>query len=170
MPGIRLHPNYHGYKLDDQRFIRLLAEAYKRKLRVQIVCWLDNAQHYYLQRLTPVVEISPLIAAARQFSELRLVLANAIYTSKNKDTLIHELAALPNVTFDFGRMAEATGVDQLVRNVKVDRVVLGSGAPLSPVEPVVVSLQKASLQEGDKIAIRGSNAQRLTQDSWERSE
>jgi predicted TIM-barrel fold metal-dependent hydrolase len=169
MPGIRLHPNYHGYTLDDPRFTRLLAEAHKRSLLVQIVCWLDSEQHSYLHGLMHV-EISPLIAAARKFSELRFVLANAIYTLKNKDTLIHELAALPNIAFDFGRMAEAAGVGQLVRNVKVDRVVLGSGAPLRPVEPAIAAVQKAPLQESDKTAIRAGNARRLIRDSSLRSE
>jgi predicted TIM-barrel fold metal-dependent hydrolase len=169
MPGIRLHPNFHGYTLDDPRFTRLLAEAHKRSLLVQIVCWLDSEQHSYVHGLMHV-EISPLIAAARTFSELRFILANAIYTLKNKDTLIHELAALPNIAFDFGRMAEAAGVGHLVRNVKVDRVVLGSGAPLRPVEQAVAAVQKAPLQESDKAAIRAGNARRLIRDSLLRSE
>ena len=41
-PGIRVHPTYHGYSLDDSRFAKLLKLAASANLFVQLVAELEE--------------------------------------------------------------------------------------------------------------------------------
>src|SRR5262249_32622520 len=42
MPGIRLHPDFHGYTLADSRFARLVDLATRRRLVIQVALGMDD--------------------------------------------------------------------------------------------------------------------------------
>jgi hypothetical protein len=77
MRGIRLHPNYHGYSLDDERFSRLLELAASRKLIVQLVARLPEVRRPYLRGLETEVDLAPLPEALRRVPDVQVSVLRA---------------------------------------------------------------------------------------------
>jgi predicted TIM-barrel fold metal-dependent hydrolase len=159
MPGIRLHPNYHGYKLDDPDFRRLAQMAAKRGLLVQLALVMEDERMMHpLLRVEPV-DTAPLVDLVKQIPGLRLVLLNALRTLRAKPLL--DLIAAGEVYVEIAMLEGVGGIANLLAQVPVHRVLFGSHAPLFYFEAALLKLKESPLTDQQRRALRIDNARRL---------
>lgn len=159
MSGIRVHPNYHGCKLDQPEFARLLRLAADRRLIVQLALVMEDERMMHpLLRVEPV-DVTPLASLVRQTPGLRLVLLNALRTLRGQP--LRELIAAGEVCVEISMLEGVGGVANLLTEVPVNRVLFGSHAPLFYFESSLLKLKESPLTEEQLRAIRLENAQRF---------
>ena len=159
MPGIRLHPNYHGYRLDDPAFRELLKLATARKLIVQLaLCMEDERTQHSLMRV-PLVDFTPLAGLVQGEPQLRLVILNCYPTLPVEK--LQRLSSAGEVYFDFAMVERIGAVARLAGQVSFPRVLFGSNYPLYYFESALLKVQESGLTETQTKAVFEDNARRL---------
>jgi hypothetical protein len=158
MPGIRLHPNYHRYPLDDPKFAKLLDLAGARKLMVQLVVSMEDERTQHPLMQAPNVDVKPLPALLKSRPSLRVILLN--WSRGVKADQAQKLASAGQVFFDIATVESVGGVANLLKGLPADRLVFGSYAPFFYFESALLKLKESPLSEGQLAAIRAGNAQR----------
>jgi len=157
--GFRLHPNYHGYRLDDPCVARILKLAAERRLIVQIALVMEDERMMHpLLRVDPA-DPAPLAELARQTPDLRLVLINALRTVRGES--LRSLVAPGNVWVEISMLEGVGGLTSLIEQVPAERILLGSHAPLYYFEAAELKLRESPLTPEQLRAIRHGNARRL---------
>ncbi len=159
MPGLRLHPNYHGYTLDDPRFAELLSLAADRGLIVQLVLSMEDERTQHALHLVPHVDPKPLAGVIAKLPKLRLVLLNAFRSLPVLKAA--EVAKAGQVWFDIAMLESVAGIAKLIEQVSPERVLFGSHSPLFYFESAELKLVESGLPEPILKQIRSSNAERL---------
>lgn len=159
MPGIRLHPNYHGYKLDDPDFARLLRLAADRRLIVQLTLAMEDERAMHPLLHVEPVNPAPLADLVKGIPGIRLVLLNALRTLRGEP--LRKLLAAGEVYVEVATLEGVGGVARLLEQVPMQRVLFGSHAPFFYFESAFLKLQESSLSQPQLNAIRRENAQRL---------
>lgn len=133
MPGVRLHPIYHGYELGDARLNELLTITAATNLIVQLVVWLDDTTHRWLAPTQRAKELKPNLSEEvlaqwkSQILPLRLVIVGAdIVDVPSWKDLISQRA----VYFDTTRVQKPNQLSELLKLVTAERVLFGSAGPL----------------------------------------
>ncbi|MEZ5401105.1 MAG: amidohydrolase family protein [Bryobacteraceae bacterium] len=154
MMGLRLHPDFHGYKLGDPPARELFAFAAERRMLLQIACTIedDRTQHPAL-RVTPI-NLAPLAAIVRDTPELRIQLLNA---RSVKPDLVRELAATGRVYMDFAMIEGVHGPARLSKDIGSERIVFGSYFPFYYFEAAALKVKESALD----AAVLTANAKRL---------
>jgi predicted TIM-barrel fold metal-dependent hydrolase len=159
MPGVRVHPNYHGYGLDHPAFAELLRDAAARGLIVQLVLTLeDERTQHPLLRVAPV-DPAPLAALVSKLPGLRLLVLNRQRNPAGE--ALRGLAAAGQVCFDFAMTEGAGCVGELAAAVPAGRVVFGSHAPFQYFESALLKIRESGITGGQESAILAGNAKRL---------
>ncbi len=159
MPGLRLHPNYHGYTLDDPRFAELLSLAADRGLIVQLVMSMEDERTQHSLHRVPHVDPKPLAGVIAKLPKLRLILLNVFRSLPVLQAA--EVAKAGQVWFDIAMLESVAGVAKLIEQVSPERVLFGSHSPLFYFESAELKLVESGLPEPILKQIRSSNAERL---------
>jgi len=166
MPGIRLHPGYHGYGLNDPRFKRLLELATERDLVVQLAVIMEDerTQHPLLQ--APAVDTAPLLNVVRAVPNLRLVVLNSGRRFPGDSMM--RLADTGRVYFEISWLEGGEAIGDLLAEMPAvtNHILFGSHAPLFLVESPVLKLKESDLTNTQLRAISSANASRLIPIDW----
>ncbi len=112
MPGLRLYPAYHTYTLDHPEFVRLLNEAAKRGILVQIAMRLEDERVHHPAIDVPTVNATPLTDALKRVANAKVQLVNSAgpLLGGNVSALVRET----QVTFDIAATEGNGGVGRLI--------------------------------------------------------
>jgi hypothetical protein len=159
MPGIRLHPNYHGYRLDDPAFARLLQLAVERRLIVQLALCMEDERMMNPWLRAPAVDPTPLAKLVKQTPGLRLVLLNT-RTPASVEPLV-ALSGGGEVYLEIAMLEGPAGVERLLQRLPAARLCFGSHAPFYCFESAALKLKESVLTGEQSRAICRANAARL---------
>lgn len=157
MPGVRLHPNYHGYTLNDPRFADLLQRATAAGMFVQIAASMEDTRTQHAGLQTPDVDLEPLMELVRRIDGARVQILNARPRGALLDSLVNT-----GVWFDTARVDGTHGVPQLVAEAGADRVMFGSHAPFLIPEAALIRVHESGeLEEPALRQVLGETARRF---------
>ena len=159
MRGVRVHPNYHGYALDHPNFLAFLKEAETRRLIVMLPIQMEDERVMHpLLRVKPV-DLEPLTKLLPQTPQLKLVILNS-----GKGLIANKLSTLVRtgqVFIDIANLDGLAVIEEVVRDIPLDRILFGSHSPLFYFESAQLKLREAELTQASVRAIQAENAQKL---------
>lgn len=158
MRGVRLHPNYHGYTLDDPRFKKLLELASAQRLLVQIMLGIEDERSQNPALTAPPVVVAPLVDALATVPGARVMLLNAgsrLLAANNP--LLQKLDAA-GVIYEIATLEGVAGIENLLRANPQRRVAFGSHSPYFYFEAALLKLQESDLTTQQLDAVCRSTA------------
>jgi predicted TIM-barrel fold metal-dependent hydrolase len=159
MPGIRLHPNYHGYELKDTVFADLLHVAAGRGLIVQVVLSMEDIRTQHPLMRVPPVDASPLPQLLKSEPGVRVTLLNWVQALRGKP--LQPLVDAGAVSFDISTVEGIEGIARLVERLSSSRVLFGSNYPLFHFEAALLKIQESGLPADEKSKLLEENAKRI---------
>jgi len=160
MRGLRLYPNYHGYRLDHPDFAALLRLAAQQELIVQIALKMEDERTQYPLLRVPAVDPAPLGGLLQDIKNLRVVLLGALVAPAGAEAL-RKLTGAGQVYLDIATLEGAAGVATVLQTLPIERLLFGTHFPLFYYESALLKLREAALRPEQERAIRSQNARRL---------
>lgn len=159
MPGIRLHPNYHGYAVTDAIFADLLRAAAERGLIVQLVTSMEDIRTQHPLVRVPTLDVSALPQVVKNAPPVKLVLLN--WWTSLRTGPPRSLLDAGQVYFDIASFEGIEGVARLAAKISPERIVFGSNFPLFNLTAAFLKMRESGLAEQQQEAIFAGNARRI---------
>ena len=157
LPGIKLHPEYQGFELDDPKMMRIYDYAISRGLMLMFHAGKDPA-------FPPPVHSSPA-----KFAKIRRELGGGTIIAAHLGGLgqwaeVEEQLAGEDVYLDTSMGFKYYSKEQFLKVVELhgaDKILFGSDSPWSRADEEIVSLKNMPISDQEKEKILHLNAEKL---------
>ncbi|MFM7604820.1 MAG: amidohydrolase family protein, partial [Prosthecobacter sp.] len=142
MKVIRLHPNYHGYQLDEPLFAEMLDAILEAGLAVQIAAQMeDQRTQHPLVQMAPV-DLKPLHDLLQARPKARVMVLNA-----NAAMITMALRGCTSLWLDCAMIEGVGGLENMLKAWPVEKLCLGTHAPYFYPESSLLKLVESVLSE-----------------------
>jgi predicted TIM-barrel fold metal-dependent hydrolase len=156
MLGVRLHPSYHGYTLNDERFTQFLQQATDYRLIVQIAVNMEDERMMHPRLQVPAVDLKPLREQILKAPKAKVVLLNA--EKSGFGNTMEDFASESNVYFDIAMLEGIGSLGNLLQHASGEKIVYGSYAPFLYCESASLKLKESVLTPFQLKAVCFGNA------------
>lgn len=155
--GIRLLPNYHGYRLSDPDAGRILDLARERKLIVQVFARIADERWHHLLHV-PGVDQHDLDYLTSVYADQPILISGAA----SLGPLSARLKELPMLFADHSRIrGPQFAIESLAKSLPMGKIVFGSLWPIQIIEATLWQVTTAKIDDAMKSAVLYDNAQKL---------
>jgi predicted TIM-barrel fold metal-dependent hydrolase len=159
MRGLRLTPAYHGYRLDDARFVEALKLATSLRLGVQLALVLEDERTQSTTWRVPIPDLAPLAPALDTVPGARVMLLNWLPRMVGKPAL--QRLARAGVVFDISLLEGIAGIETLLEDLPMEHLCFGSYAPVFYPEAAHLKLRESELTAAQLRSITHESALRF---------
>lgn len=158
--GVRLLPNYHGYRLWDECVLELFRFAAERDVPVQIFREIQDARMQWMHSVAPVAaaDFDWLLSAlgAPELPPCRLLLSGLPFAEIAR--MSDALRELSTVWADLSRVrGPVFAVEKLVQEQNLERLVFGSLWPIQIMASSTRQIEDADIDERLRAGIFSGN-------------
>jgi hypothetical protein len=158
MPGVRLWPSYHGYALDDARFVRLVDLVAQRGLLVQIAATIEDDRSQNPALTSAPVVLAPLGDVMGKFPRARVMVLNATTRLLAPSNALLRRLAAAGVLAEIATLEGVAGIERLLATIPGLRLAFGSHAPLQYFESALLKLDESALDAAQLQSVRAGFA------------
>jgi predicted TIM-barrel fold metal-dependent hydrolase len=160
MVGVKIHPNYHGYNLEDNSIIdQFFKECSKAKIPIIIPLRIQDERSHHPSSKIPPISASQIISAARKNSSLKIIVCNA--KSNEVSQICMKMHEFNNLYIAFSWVQSLNFIEKMVKNVGSNKLLWGSNFPINYVEPMLRQVTESRIDEEDKEKILAENAKKI---------
>ena len=157
--GFRLHPAYHGYRLDSPESVAVAQALGELGLPLFVASYVDEERFQHPALKAPAVPVAQILALLQAAPATTVVINNL--APEEAAWLEEQDAPLAHVWFDINAMDKpGDGLAALVGRFGAGRLVFGSQAPFLYPEAALALALAGGLSEADSQAVLRGNWQR----------
>ena len=154
MKGVRLFPQHHRYRLDDDPFLADILDM-AQLLEWPVLIPIRLIANWSL----PVMDVREVEPIVKRYPRLQFIIGGVNY-GEFRDTM-PILRRHENVGIETSCLQFVGGVKTLVDKIGAERVYLGTGLPLQYPAAGLAKVEHAEVSDEAKELILGGNAERL---------